>query len=225
MTSSYSIAARVRSRRCRRRRAPSRARRRRCAPKRAEAEPPGGASSGRRRALPASSAWRDRGGGAPLVRKPPRCARPRPPTSRSFRARRAVGATSRDRRPTPPARRGPPSRASTAIRPARRSTPARSSLGTAPVTLPVARGGSRSVTLVHPGYDDLNYTVQSGDAPVADVAAGQAPSRAAHRPTAPPAHGRGDQAIHEGQEGQAAHRHRRRRNGAPHVPQVTAIDD
>jgi serine/threonine-protein kinase len=38
-------------------------------------------------------------------------------------------------------------------------------VGTAPVTLHVAKGGAAPLTLVHPGYEDLNYTVQSGDGP------------------------------------------------------------
>ena len=38
-------------------------------------------------------------------------------------------------------------------------------VGTAPVTLHLGRGGAAQVTLVHPGYEDLTYTVQSGDAP------------------------------------------------------------
>ncbi|HWE31283.1 MAG TPA: serine/threonine-protein kinase [Polyangia bacterium] len=38
-------------------------------------------------------------------------------------------------------------------------------VGTAPVTLHLGRGGVAPVTLVHPGYEDLTYTVQSGDGP------------------------------------------------------------
>ena len=38
-------------------------------------------------------------------------------------------------------------------------------VGTAPVTLHLGKGGAASVTLVHPGYKDLNYTVQPGDGP------------------------------------------------------------
>jgi len=38
-------------------------------------------------------------------------------------------------------------------------------VGTAPVTMHLRRGGGSQVTLVHPGYEDLTYTVQPGDAP------------------------------------------------------------
>jgi hypothetical protein len=38
-------------------------------------------------------------------------------------------------------------------------------VGTAPVTLHLGKGGAAAVTLVHSGFDDLNYTVQSVDGP------------------------------------------------------------
>jgi serine/threonine-protein kinase len=38
-------------------------------------------------------------------------------------------------------------------------------VGTAPVTMHLGRGAAAQVTLVHAGYEDLTYTVQSGDAP------------------------------------------------------------
>jgi hypothetical protein len=38
-------------------------------------------------------------------------------------------------------------------------------VGTAPVTLHLGKGGVAPVTLVHPGYEDLTYSVQSGDGP------------------------------------------------------------
>ena len=38
-------------------------------------------------------------------------------------------------------------------------------MGTAPVTLHLGKRGTTPVTLVHPGYEDLNYTVQPGDGP------------------------------------------------------------
>src|SRR5262249_38722496 len=38
-------------------------------------------------------------------------------------------------------------------------------VGTAPVTLHLGKRGSEPVTLVHAGYEDLNYTVQPGDGP------------------------------------------------------------
>lgn len=39
-------------------------------------------------------------------------------------------------------------------------------VGTAPVVLHLGRGGGTQVTLVHAGYEDLNYTVQSADGPL-----------------------------------------------------------
>jgi hypothetical protein len=38
-------------------------------------------------------------------------------------------------------------------------------MGKAPLTLHLGKRGTEPLTLVHPGYEDLNYTVQPGDGP------------------------------------------------------------
>jgi eukaryotic-like serine/threonine-protein kinase len=99
-------------------------------------------------------------------------------------------------------------------------------LGTAPMSLPVVRGGSRSITLAHPGYDDLNYTVQSGDAPALTLRLVKRRHEPPHRSAAPPPTSvaatrpstkdkKGKPRTDSVDDGTAQ----------PRVPQVTPIDD
>ena len=94
-------------------------------------------------------------------------------------------------------------------------------VGVAPVTLHLGKRGTEPVTLVHPGYEDLNYTVQPGDGPSltlrmlrhhrADVVT--------HKSTPAPPTGK-DKGSHKTKidafdDGEKP----------PHVPKVQAIDD
>ena len=93
-------------------------------------------------------------------------------------------------------------------------------LGTAPLSLPVERGGARVITLVHAGYDDLSYTVQSGDAPSLTLRLSRRKPVAHHTPAPAPQattstkdkKGRQREPVDDG-------------TPAPRVPQVTPIDD
>ncbi len=93
-------------------------------------------------------------------------------------------------------------------------------LGTAPMTLPVERGGSRVITLVHAGYDDLSYTVQSGDAPSLTLRLSHKKPAVHHATTT-------TQATPSTKDKKGRPRSDSVDDGtpAPRVPQVTPIDD
>ena len=95
-------------------------------------------------------------------------------------------------------------------------------VGVAPVTLHLGARDTAPVTLVHPGYEDLNYTVQSGDAPsltlrmlrrhhVADATT----HKAAAAPATPRDKGPHKAKIDTFDDG----------DKTPHVPKVQPIDD
>ncbi|HWE28528.1 MAG TPA: serine/threonine-protein kinase [Polyangia bacterium] len=94
-------------------------------------------------------------------------------------------------------------------------------LGTAPLSLPIERGGARLITLVHAGYDDLSYTVQSGDAPSLTLRLSRK-KPVAHHAAAP-----STQATPSTKDKKGRPRTDSVDDGAPapRVPQVTPIDD
>ena len=100
-------------------------------------------------------------------------------------------------------------------------------VGTAPVTLHLGKAGAAPVTLVHAGYEDLNYTVQSGDSPALTLAHAAPPSRrrtvAHHTHAVPPPSGL------SGGKDKGPHKTKVDTfddgDKAPHVPKVQAIDD
>ncbi|MGZ3443815.1 MAG: PEGA domain-containing protein, partial [Polyangia bacterium] len=96
-------------------------------------------------------------------------------------------------------------------------------VGTAPVTLHLARGGALPVTLVHAGFEDLNYTVQSGDGPALTLRLVRhrrndvVTHKSAPPPSTPAGKDKGARKTHvdtfdDGEK-------------PPHVPKVQAIDD
>ena len=96
-------------------------------------------------------------------------------------------------------------------------------VGTAPVTLHLGKGGAAAVTLVHSGFEDLNYTVQSVDGPGLTLRMvrrhrGDALTRkSAPTPATPTGKDKGAHKAHvdtfdDGEK-------------PPHVPKVQAIDD
>ncbi|MDB4968280.1 MAG: hypothetical protein JWN44_3969 [Myxococcales bacterium] len=97
-------------------------------------------------------------------------------------------------------------------------------LGTAPVVLHLGKsGGSAPVTLVHPGYEDLNYTVQTGDGPALTLRLVRHRALAAHKlaaPVAPPPSAAKDKGPHKLRIDTVDDG-----DGKPHVPKVQAIDD
>ena len=94
-------------------------------------------------------------------------------------------------------------------------------LGTAPVTLHLTKGGSEAVTLVHSGYEDLNYTVQSGDGPALTLRMlRHHHAEVVTHKSAPPPPSVKDKGPHKTKvdtfdDGEKP----------PHVPKVQAIDD
>ena len=100
-------------------------------------------------------------------------------------------------------------------------------VGTAPVTLHLGKAGAAPVTLVHAGYEDLNYTVQSGDSPSLTLRmlrhhhGGE--TVAHHALAAPPPSGL------SGGKDKGPHKTKVDTfddgDKAPHVPKVQAIDD
>ena len=93
-------------------------------------------------------------------------------------------------------------------------------VGTAPVTLHLGRSGSAAVTLAHPGFDELNYTVQTGDGPQLTLRLGRHRARksAAASPATSPFKDKAPHKLHieSVDDGDAKQ---------PHVPKVQAIDD
>jgi len=89
-------------------------------------------------------------------------------------------------------------------------------VGTAPVTMRLGRGGVSQVTLVHPGYEDLTYTVQSGDAPSLTLRMLRKHKAATveNRQPAPREKGPHKAKIDAFDD-----------NEKPHVPKVQAVDD
>ena len=90
------------------------------------------------------------------------------------------------------------------------------------MTLPIERGGARVITLVHAGYDDLSYTVQSGDAPSLTLRLSRKkPMTTPHHASAIP------QATPSTKDKKGRPRSDSVDDGtpAPRVPQVTPIDD
>jgi hypothetical protein len=83
-------------------------------------------------------------------------------------------------------------------------------LGTAPLTVRVDLGGTLSLTLAHPGYDDLNYTVQASDGPSLTL---RLPRRT-HK-LATPSTTKDKSRVDTREPGKPA----------PRVPKVTPIDD
>ncbi|MCU1281022.1 MAG: serine/threonine protein kinase [bacterium] len=94
-------------------------------------------------------------------------------------------------------------------------------VGTAPVTLHLGRGGAAPVTLVRSGFEDLNYTVQSGDGPALTLRMVRRHRNdvVTHK-SAPPLPPSKDKGPHKTRvdtfdDGEKP----------PHVPKVQAIDD
>jgi len=94
-------------------------------------------------------------------------------------------------------------------------------VGTAPVTLHLGKRGSEPVTLVHNGYEDLNYTVQPGDGPALTLrmVKHHRADAITHKSAPPPPSGK-DKGSHKTKidafdDGEKP----------PHVPKVQAIDD
>jgi eukaryotic-like serine/threonine-protein kinase len=96
-------------------------------------------------------------------------------------------------------------------------------VGTAPVTMHLGKSGATQVTLVHAGYEDLNYTVQPGDGPslTLRLLRHHHSDALTHKTTTPPPaptskdkgpHKMRIDAVDDGDK-------------APHVPKVQAIDD
>jgi eukaryotic-like serine/threonine-protein kinase len=89
-------------------------------------------------------------------------------------------------------------------------------VGTAPVTMHLGRGAATQVTLVHPGYEDLTYTVQPGDAPSLTLRMLRKHKAATveNRQAAPKEKGPHKTKIDAFDD-----------NEKPHVPKVQAVDD
>lgn len=89
-------------------------------------------------------------------------------------------------------------------------------VGTAPVTLHVPRRGTEPLTLVHPGYEDLNYTVQPGDGPSLTLRMLKKHKPVVEsRPAAPkdkPSHKAKIDTFDDGDK-------------TPHIPKVQTVDD
>jgi serine/threonine protein kinase len=92
-------------------------------------------------------------------------------------------------------------------------------VGTAPVVLHLGRGGATQVTLVHGGYEDLNYTVQPADGPALTLRMlHKRVSRAAPTVSRPPV--AKDKGARKGKIDAFDDD-----KSAPHVPKVQAVDD
>jgi len=97
-------------------------------------------------------------------------------------------------------------------------------VGSAPVMLHLGKNGNAPITLMHPGYEDLNYTVQPGDGPSLTLRLlrrhhGGGGEATAHK-TAPPIAGSKDKGPHKTKIDTFDDNDK-----TPHVPKVQAIDD
>ena len=94
-------------------------------------------------------------------------------------------------------------------------------IGVAPVTLHLGTRGAEPVTLVRPGYEDLNYTVQAGDGPLLTLRMlrhRHVAEATVHKPSSPsPSRDKGAHKakIDTFDDG----------DKTPHVPKVQPIDD